>query len=101
MDVSQNSRHLARHLERLRRRCGDRPLRLVSAYRTPEHNAAVGGAPQSQHLLGLAADLPEGYATVEEAVMEGFVGIGSRGPWAVHVDVRSGPAARWEYGTAR
>jgi uncharacterized protein YcbK (DUF882 family) len=57
----------------------------------------VGGVPNSQHLLCRAADIPEGYATVEEAVMAGFTGIGSRGPWAVHVDVRLGPAARWTY----
>jgi len=57
----------------------------------------VGGAPNSLHLRALAADLPEGYATVEEAVMAGFIGIGSRGPWAVHVDLRSGPPARWTY----
>tara|TARA_R110000868_G_scaffold187432_4_gene429962 strand:+ start:2738 stop:3151 length:414 start_codon:yes stop_codon:yes gene_type:complete len=32
-------------------------LSVDSAYRCPEHNAAVGGAKQSQHMLGLALDL--------------------------------------------
>jgi len=30
---------------------------LISGYRSPEHNARVGGAKKSQHLLGKAVDL--------------------------------------------
>lgn len=30
---------------------------VISPYRCPEHNAAVGGAKHSQHVLGLALDL--------------------------------------------
>lgn len=33
------------------------PVSINSAYRTPEHNASVGGAAQSKHLLGMAADI--------------------------------------------
>ena len=33
------------------------PVAAVSGYRSPAHNAAVGGASQSQHMLGKACDL--------------------------------------------
>lgn len=84
-------------LERLRAICGGRPLRIVSGYRTPAHNARVGGAARSRHLHGDAADIPYGYATVEQARQAGFRGIGRRGRYAVHVDMRPGPRAEWSY----
>ena len=34
-----------------------KPVHITSGYRTAAHNAAVGGAPDSQHLRGEAADL--------------------------------------------
>lgn len=92
-----NARHLAEHLERLRKIAGGEPMWVLSGYRTPAHNRMVGGAKRSQHLSARAADLPSGRYTVEEAEKAGFTGIGSSGPWAVHVDVRPGPAARWRY----
>jgi uncharacterized protein YcbK (DUF882 family) len=92
-----HARHLARHLERLRVILGDRPLTIRSAWRSPERNAAVGGARHSQHLDARAADLAQGVATVTQAERAGFVGIGSVRGWAVHVDVRPGPPARWTY----
>jgi uncharacterized protein YcbK (DUF882 family) len=84
-------------LERLRAARGGIPLRIVSGRRSAAHNRAVGGAPRSQHLYGRAADIPSGYATVLQAERAGFRGIGSKGAWAVHVDVRPGPPARWAY----
>ena len=33
-----------------------RPIRVTSGYRTPEHNAAIGGVPNSAHTRALAAD---------------------------------------------
>lgn len=88
---------LARHLERLRAIKGGQPLPIVSGYRSPAHNARVGGARLSQHLVGRAADIPPGYATVAQAMEAGFTGIGNQGKWAIHVDVRPGPLARWSY----
>lgn len=84
-------------LEKLRHICDDRPLRIVSGYRSPKQNRLVGGAARSQHLYNRAADIPLGYATVEQALRSGFTGIGSSGPWATHVDVRPGRLARWKY----
>lgn len=84
-------------LEQLRERRGGRPIVIVSGYRCPPHNLAVGGAPDSQHMYASAADLHAGVATVDEAAACGFIGIGSSGTWAVHVDVRDGAPARWTY----
>lgn len=89
------SPELVRRLEVLRQVVG-KPLRIVSGHRCRWWNTRVGGARASQHLLGTAADIPNGYATVAQAESAGFTGIGTKGPYAVHVDVR--PArARWRY----
>jgi hypothetical protein len=53
---------LASEFEALRETCceeagGPIVLRVCSAYRTPEHNAVVGGARRSQHVEGRALDL--------------------------------------------
>ena|SRR5689334_9615887 len=78
-------------LEALRRRIG-RPLPLLSWRRSPSHNRAVGGARRSWHLRGLAVDVPSGLVTVDEARAVGFRGIGTRGRWVVHLDIRPGTA---------
>jgi uncharacterized protein YcbK (DUF882 family) len=88
---------LERHLEELRQLVG-KPIVIVSGYRCPPHNANVHGAADSQHMYAAAADIKPGVATVDQAASVGFVGIGSLGHWAVHVDVRDGPSARWSYG---
>lgn len=33
------------------------PIVLICGYRTPEHNAEIGGVPNSAHVKGMAADL--------------------------------------------
>lgn len=43
-------------LDTLRDEFGE-PLHINSGYRSPAHNAAVGGKPDSAHLKGLAADV--------------------------------------------
>jgi len=78
-------------LEKLRHLVGDKPLKIVSGYRSAAWNRHVGGANHSQHLFNRAADIPQGYATVEQARESGFTGVGVCDEFAVHVDVRPGP----------
>ncbi len=82
-------------LEHLRAQVG-LPLIILSAFRCPTHNAEVGGAKGSRHLLGEAVDIATGYARVSQAAHAGFNGIGRSNGWAVHLDVRPTPA-RWDY----
>lgn len=83
-------------LENLRGQGGNEPLAIISGYRTPEHNAAVGGAPDSRHTHGDAADVEGGRFTVDQALAAGFTGIGHEGGYIVHVDVRPGPPVVFE-----
>lgn len=87
---------LVQLLERVRSHV-KKPLHIVSGYRCPVHNAAIGGAPNSQHMYGAAADVASGLLTEPEARSEGAVGIGTKGEWAIHVDVRDGPLVLWVY----
>lgn len=54
-DVVKNLEHLALGLEGVRMLLGC-PIIINSGYRSPELNRVVGGARDSQHKLGLAAD---------------------------------------------
>lgn len=81
------NQRLIETLEKLREIVG-KPCHIVSGYRDRAYNAAIGGAPHSQHCENTAADLDHGYATKEQAAAAGFTGIGYCGKWAVHVDVR-------------
>lgn len=81
------------------RECIGSPCEVSCMYRCPKHNAEVGGVPNSQHVLGIAADfqLPDGWSVDELAELAercGADGIGYY-PWGVHVDTR-GYAARWD-----
>lgn len=90
---------LIERLELLRALVG-RPLVPNSGYRCSRHNAEVGGAANSQHMKGTAADILAAGIGVEElaraAEKVGFRGIGRyKRKGFVHVDVRS-RKARWE-----
>lgn len=79
---------------------------ITSGYRTPAHNAKVGGAKSSQHLLGRAADIRvqgvsvEDVAAYTESLMPDWGGIGrypvkaGRAAGWVHLDTRA-EKARW------
>lgn len=55
--VKSNVRRVMWKLEALRHKLGDHALTVVSGFRSISHNAAVGGASNSQHMYGTAADL--------------------------------------------
>lgn len=74
-------------LQRMRSAQG-MPLRIVSGYRCPAHNAAVGGSSKSQHMFGRAADVPPGYATRRQWQDAGATGMGLRDGKVTHVDTR-------------
>ncbi len=69
-----------------------------SAYRSPEHNRAVGGATRSKHLAGAAFDIamtnhdPEVFEAAARAV--GFLGFGFY-PRSNFMHVDLGPARQW------
>ena len=62
-----NLRRLALFLEDVRKAVG-MPLRINSAYRSPEANAKVGGKSTSQHCRGTAADLKVKGMTPDQVV---------------------------------
>lgn len=84
-----------------------KPIKINSAYRTPRHNARVGGGKNSQHMLGRAIDLARPHG-VDMKSFRGAIDdnadrvlIGGIGVYRnfVHVDIRprllGAPIARW------
>jgi hypothetical protein len=84
-------------LQALRDRLG-KPLIVRSAYRSPAHNRAVGGAPRSKHLDGTAFDIAMANhdpVVFEEAAREvGFLGFGFY-PRSGFMHIDLGPARMW------
>lgn len=82
----------------------DLSAHVTSAFRTPEHNAAVGGARGSQHLSGNAIDVSLTGLTTDQrnAVIDQFLSdprVGGFGYYphsnSIHVDVRAGVRTAW------
>ena len=84
-------------LQALRDRLG-KPLIIRSAYRSPEHNRAVGGAPASKHMDGTAFDVAMSNhdpIAFEAAAREvGFLGFGYY-PRSGFMHVDLGPKRSW------
>jgi zinc D-Ala-D-Ala carboxypeptidase len=84
-------------LQALRDRLG-KPLILRSAYRSPEHNRAVGGAKASKHMDGTAFDVamsnhdPMAFEATAREV--GFLGFGYY-PRSGFMHIDLGPARVW------
>lgn len=84
-------------LQTLRDRLG-KPLIVRSAYRSPAHNKAVGGAPRSKHMDGVAFDIAmanhDPVAFEEAAQAVGFLGFGFY-PRSGFIHIDLGPARQW------
>jgi len=97
---------LCETIESIRSAAWDKPIIIVSGYRSPAYNAKIGGARSSQHMAGRAADIKiKGmtadtvHALVLTLYQEGkLLHLGGLGayPTFTHVDVRDGGRlARW------
>lgn len=84
--------------EQIRTVCGNRIIKIHSAYRSKKHNTSIRGAKNSQHVLGKALDLapPKGYTvkkfydlikTLAQTNVNEIGGIGLY-PTFVHIDIR-------------
>ena len=101
-EVFVNIVELAQNLQKLRDYVG-LPIKVNSGYRSPSHNARVGGVSNSQHLTGKASDIKivglTSQQTAEkiiELIDSGKMKQGGIGvyPSFVHYDIR-GTKARW------
>jgi len=101
-EVYYNIVKVANQLQHLRDFIG-KPIKINSGYRSPEHNAKIGGVKHSQHLLGKAADIAVEdikpffiYHYIENAIANGDMLQGGLGLYEtfVHYDIR-GTKARW------
>lgn len=88
-------------LQKIRDRIG-KPVRVTSGYRSPDYNKKVGGAADSMHMRGVAADIqvdgtdPAKVAAYAETLMPDTGGIGLyTGQAFVHIDTREA-RTRWK-----
>ena len=102
VELFPNVKELAKNLQVIRDHIGE-PLQILSGYRSPEHNAKVGGKKNSYHMKAMAADLTcksltpkKLHALIEELIANKRIKQGGLGlyPGFVHYDIR-GAKARW------
>ncbi|HEV7652677.1 MAG TPA: D-Ala-D-Ala carboxypeptidase family metallohydrolase [Actinophytocola sp.] len=103
--AKENARRCMYKLEALRLKLGNKAITVNSGFRSIQHNSDVGGASDSMHLYGTAADLDvSGVANrtvYQKAETCGFSGLETYNEDHQHVDSRAdlGRAWWWENGT--
>ncbi|MFF1836702.1 D-Ala-D-Ala carboxypeptidase family metallohydrolase [Streptomyces sp. NPDC058231] len=104
-DVKENARRAMYKLEALRKKLGNVPITVNSGFRSIAHNADIGGASDSMHMYGTAADLAvpgvSNKTVYQKAETSGFSGLETYTADHQHVDSRAdlGRAWWWENGT--
>jgi zinc D-Ala-D-Ala carboxypeptidase len=93
---------IVQKLENLRTAFGGTPLKITSSFRCPAHNKAVGGAPSSMHMKGIAFDIEavghNALALAYTASVAGWNGIGLNPKRNfVHIDDRPGGGVLFTY----
>src|SRR2546423_5442520 len=103
--AQENARRLMYKLEALRLKLGNRAITVNSGFRSIVHNQQVGGASDSMHLYGTAADLAvsgvSNRTVYQKAETCGFSGLETFTADHQHVDSRAdlGRAWWWQDGT--
>ncbi|WP_330456396.1 D-Ala-D-Ala carboxypeptidase family metallohydrolase [Streptomyces sp. NBC_00820] len=103
--VKENVRRAMYKLEALRKKLGNTAITVNSGFRSIAHNAEIGGASDSMHLYGTAADLNvpgvSNRTVYQKAETCGFSGLETYTADHQHVDSRAdlGRAWWWENGT--
>jgi zinc D-Ala-D-Ala carboxypeptidase len=101
----ENARRCMYKLEALRLKLGNRAITVNSGFRSIAHNADIGGASDSMHLYGTAADLDvpgvSNRTVYQRAETCGFSGLETFNTDHQHVDSRAdlGRAWWWQNGT--
>jgi uncharacterized protein YcbK (DUF882 family) len=100
--VKENVQKLVKNLEVIRAAAGA-PMRINSGYRSPAHNTSIGGAKNSFHMKGMAADftikgktISETINLIENLIKQGKISEGGLGTYKtfVHYDIQ-GKKRRW------
>ena len=103
-DVLENIQLLAKYVQLIRNEVNV-PLTINSGYRSPSHNAKVGGVKNSYHVQGKASDLSSKkitpkqlYDTIIKLIKAGIVYNGGVGLYDtfVHYDIGE-KGRRWDY----
>ena len=105
-EITANGILIAKELDKIRAKFGDRPIHITSWLRPPAVNKAVGGVANSQHLIGWATDIQiDGFTPnqVADRLTNSWSGGLGDSTAFTHLDLRDRlglASARWDYGSA-